>query len=221
MTTTTTTLTLSSAQKETILAALRSHIGVCEDLGGLYSAGRFSSSNPNFREQLPSHGPEAVSPTGRLSRSMPEFQDLPKNTTATASALTGKRPSIVIIDDPGDATASKLARALADVDLSDVELRIMAANIEAESASWAEAGRKMHEAFGDLGDAFKNLRQQMEYKPLTAGELRADLSFWDIIPIGDKHERQHADHPTEKNPNHPRFQRQPHKPRRNRQRKQK
>lgn len=38
MATATTTLTLSSEQIETLQAALRSHIGVAEDLGGIYSA---------------------------------------------------------------------------------------------------------------------------------------------------------------------------------------
>lgn len=38
MATATTTIAISSAQRETLLSAMHNHIGVCKDLGGLHTA---------------------------------------------------------------------------------------------------------------------------------------------------------------------------------------
>ena len=84
-------------------------------------------------------------------------------------------------------------------------------------AALKENADKIRKAGFNMRHAFEQLGQAFESPTLSAVELRSVLhKDFEIPPemLMDKHERQHANHPTEKNPNHPRFQRQPNKPRR-------
>lgn len=168
-------------------------------------SGRFSSSKPNFKEQPPSSQKEP-------------------NTTTTAAtsatSLSGSQPSVIIIDSyPEDLVASKLALALKDLDFSDIELRVMSQL----DVDWDKLQKDIRQAGFDFGQAVRALGQSLRPATLSASEL-GTIMHKHMLDNPElymsKDERRHSGHPTEKNPNHPRFQNQPTKPRRGRQRKQ-
>lgn len=189
------------------------------------ASGRISKSQPELQDLVWDkfkHLEGTIS--GRFSSSKPNFKEVEPNTAAAtiASALSGKGASILIVDDPeGGLEASKLALALKDVDLSDIELRVIG---QLSDIDWEKMGEDIRKAGLDFNMAIRSLGQAFEAPTLSASELGI-LMHKRILENPElfmsKDERRHANHPTEKNPNHPRFQRQPGRPRRNRQRKQK
>lgn len=158
-------------------------------------SGRFSSSKPNIREQPPS-----------------SQKDPNTATTPPASALSGSTPSVIIIDSvPDELGASKLALALKDLDLSDIELRVMSQL----DVDWDTLQADIRQAGFDFGAAVRQLGQAFKAPTLSAAELGLAMHkhMLDNPELYmSKDERRHSGHPTEKNPNHPRFQNQPTRP---------
>lgn len=142
------------------------------------------------------------SPTGRLAQRHPEWQHL-----KLSDKIAGTKVETVIVDDPAAESSSSNPHwpeefPLIDTDYSEIERRFLG----------------LYSGAVELTEAMKQFGKSLETasEKLSGVELKSAMHpLFEVTPemLMTKHERQHANHPTEKNPNHPRFQHQPHRPR--------